>query len=149
MTISISYAVAAELVARYAHKGQIDKSDVPYVEHLEAVAAQVEGDDAKAVAWLHDIIEDTPIGPQDLHNMRFPKHIVDAVLLLTHTHESTRVEYLTRIREAEGEAGELARAVKKADILHNMSEERTIPGSEGERMKKRFTSDLALLEGES
>lgn len=143
--ITVSHAIAAELVARHAHSGQVDKRSEPYVDHLEAVAAQVEGDDAKATAWLHDIIEDTPIGEQDLRNMSFPKHVVEAVLLLTHTHESTRQEYLVRIRDAKGEAGELARAVKIADLRHNMSEERTLPGKEGERMRKRYIADLALL----
>lgn len=143
--INVKHAVAAELVARHAHSGQVDKRSEPYVLHLQAVAAQVEGDDAKAVAWLHDIIEDTPVGPQDLRNMSFPEHIVEAVLLLTHTHESTRQEYLVRIRDAEGEAGELAREVKVADLRHNMSEKRTLPGKEGERMRKRYVSDLALL----
>jgi len=115
------------------------------VHHLEAVAAQVTGDEMKAAAWLHDIIEDTPVGPQDLWNMGFSADVVDAVLLLTHSHESSRVEYLVRVRDAEGYAGDIARAVKAADIRHNMSEERALPGHEGERMRKRYVSDLALL----
>lgn len=140
-------AVRAELVARHAHQHQVDKRGAPYVHHLKAVADSVAGDDAKATGWLHDIIEDTPIGPQDLRNMAFPDYIIEAVLLLTHTHESTRVEYLTRIRDTDGYAGDLARTVKAADIRHNMSDERKIPGSEGERMRKRYLSDLELLEG--
>lgn len=143
--LSSSHAFSAEIVARNAHGTQVDKRGEPYVLHLKAVAAQVKGDDAKAVAWLHDIVEDTPVGPQDLRNMSFPEHIVEAVLLLTHTHESTRQEYLVRIRDAAGEAGELAREVKVADLRHNMSEKRTLPGKEGERMRKRYVSDLELL----
>lgn len=146
--IQVSQEVSAELVARHAHSGQVDKRSQPYVEHLEVVAAQVQGDDAKAVAWLHDIIEDTPVGPQDLRSMAFPEHIVEAVLLLTHTHESSRVEYLTRIRDADGYAGELARTVKRADLRHNMSAERRLPGKEGERMHKRYIEDLALLDSQ-
>jgi (p)ppGpp synthase/HD superfamily hydrolase len=148
--IATSQARGAEIVARNAHEHQLDKAGHPYVLHLEAVAAQVTGDEMKAAAWLHDIIEDTPVGPQDLRNMGFNDDVVEAVLLLTHTHESTREEYLVRIRDAKGYAGELARAVKAADIRHNMSEERALPGKEGERMRKRYIADFALLtEGDS
>ena len=140
-----SQALGAEIIARHAHEHQVDKGGRPYVLHLEAVAAQVHGDEMQATAWLHDIIEDTPVGEQDLRNMGFNDVVVEAVLLLTHTHESTRQEYLNRIRDAKGPAGELARAVKIADLRHNMSEERRLPGKEGERMHKRYVSDLALL----
>lgn len=145
----MNHARTAEIAARHAHRGQIDKRGEPYVLHLEAVAVQVTGDYAKAAAWLHDIIEDTPVDAQDLRNMRFPVAIVEAVLLLTHTHESTRAEYLARIRDAPGEAGELARAVKIADLRHNSSPARALSGNEGERMRRRYAADLALLVDDS
>ena len=147
--IQTSQARGAEIVARNAHEHQVDKAGHPYWHHLESVAAQVHGDEMKAAAWLHDIIEDTPVGPQDLRNMGFSDDVVEAVLLLTHTHETARVDYLLRIRNAKGYAGDIARAVKLADLRHNSSEERRIPGSEGDRMLKRYASDIALLTGEA
>ena len=51
----------AEIFARGAHAGQVDKSGVDYAEHLKAVAAMVATDDEKTVAFLHDVIEDTPV----------------------------------------------------------------------------------------
>jgi hypothetical protein len=51
----------AERIARVAHAGQKEESTGDdYIHHVERVAALVDGDDAKAVAWLHDVIEDNP-----------------------------------------------------------------------------------------
>ncbi len=49
----------AQSIAAAAHKGQVDKAGKPYIEHPAHVAASVQGDAAKAVAWLHDVVEDT------------------------------------------------------------------------------------------
>jgi hypothetical protein len=136
---------SAEIVGRTAHVGQVDKAGVDYSEHLKAVAAGVETDDAKAVAWLHDIVEDTPVGPQDLLNMGFPKHIVDAVLLLTHTHESTYEVYVLRIRDADGYAGSLARAVKLADLKHNCDPARDPGDGSLDWLHRRYAKSIALL----
>lgn len=45
----------AQSIAAAAHKGQVDKAGKPYIEHPAHVAASVQGDAAKAVAWLHDV----------------------------------------------------------------------------------------------
>lgn len=37
----------------------MNKAGEPYIGHLAHVAASVEGDKAKTVAWLHDVVEDT------------------------------------------------------------------------------------------
>lgn len=56
----------AQSIAAAAHKGQVDKAGKPYIEHPAHVAASVQGDAAKAVAWLHDVVEDTPLTFADL-----------------------------------------------------------------------------------
>mgnify|MGYP004585922421 CR=1 FL=1 len=48
----------AQRIAIEVHTGQVDKAGKPYIEHPAHVAASVDGDEAKAVAWLHDAIED-------------------------------------------------------------------------------------------
>jgi len=137
----------AEIIARAAHAGQVDKSGVDYAEHLKAVASMVGTDDEKVAAWLHDVLEDTPLGQQDLLNMGFPRYIVDAVLLLTHTHESTYVEYVTRIRNAPGYAGGLARAVKLADLKHNADPSRDPGDGSLDWLRKRYEKSIELLAG--
>ena len=58
----------AAQIATDAHRGQFRRDGVtPYISHPEAVAKRVEGDDlAEAIAWLHDVLEDTAIKVQDL-----------------------------------------------------------------------------------
>ena len=49
----------AEWVAECAHKGQVDKSGVDYIEHSKKVASLVTEEKEKIVAYLHDVLEDT------------------------------------------------------------------------------------------
>ena len=50
------------------HKNQKDKSGRPYILHPLHVMETVKTDDAKIVAILHDIIEDTDVTKEDLLN---------------------------------------------------------------------------------
>ena len=47
------------LLATRAHKGQIDKGGKPYILHPAYVADHVDGENAKCVAWLHDVVENS------------------------------------------------------------------------------------------
>ena len=51
---------AIELAANY-HAGQTDRGGTPYILHLLAVMMAVDGIEAKTIAVLHDILEDTPL----------------------------------------------------------------------------------------
>lgn len=131
----------AEIAARIAHAGQIDKIGVPYTEHLKAVASMVTSEDEKVVAWLHDIIEDTPVGAQDLRSIGFPPYIVDAVILLTHAHNVSHEDYLVEIRDAPGYPGALARNVKRADMKHNADPTRDA----GDWLRRRYEKGIAVI----
>ena len=50
----------ARAIAERAHAGQVDKAGKPYIGHPAHVAVSVEGDKAKAVAWLHDVSRTPP-----------------------------------------------------------------------------------------
>ena len=56
----------AEEIARKAHAGQVDKSGRSYIGHIERVANRVTSDEAKCVAWLHDVLEDSYVLNLDL-----------------------------------------------------------------------------------
>lgn len=51
-----------------SHKGQTDKSGMPYILHPWHVAEQMDDEDATCVALLHDTVEDTDITLDDLNN---------------------------------------------------------------------------------
>jgi Guanosine polyphosphate pyrophosphohydrolases/synthetases len=45
-------------IATMAHKGQVDKADVDYIEHPKYVASLVDADYEVATALLHDVVSD-------------------------------------------------------------------------------------------
>ncbi len=103
-------------VALEAHEGVVDKSGKPYILHPLRVMMQMESEDARITAVLHDVVEDSEATLEDLRAMGFPDNVVRAVGLLTHDKEA--VEYAAYIEAIKGDA--LARQVKIADLRHNM-----------------------------
>lgn len=104
----------AECIARKAHEGQVDKAGMPYIQHPAYVASLVKDDRAKAVAWLHDVVEDTDVTFEDLSALGIEDDIIAALRLLTHDKSVPYMEYIEGIK-----SNELARTVKLADLSHN------------------------------
>ena len=59
-------AELADEIARDAHAGQVDQAGDDYRSQLARLAERVDGDGTKAVAWLHEILEETPVTPEAL-----------------------------------------------------------------------------------
>jgi (p)ppGpp synthase/HD superfamily hydrolase len=119
MKKELDMVVAARDLALKAHKGQFRKDGkTPYFNHVAAVALMVDPNNLENVttAFLHDILEDTPMSSKDLSDLGFTDSIVDAVLLLTKFDHAPYMEYLKGIKE-----NPIARAVKIADMKHNLS----------------------------
>ena len=68
----------AEAFAKKAHEGQVDKSGKPYFGHPKAVAAMVEGEVEKTVAYLHDVVEDTGVTIDQIRSL-FGDEVADAI----------------------------------------------------------------------
>lgn len=133
----------AEAVARWMHRTQFDKRGVLYVCHLEAVADAV-SESATAAAWLHDVVEDTPLTMRTIRHM-FSPVTADAVDLLTHRPKKrTYFNYIHLIQNAEGKAGEIAREVKIADLRHNLSPDRRFPNDQS--IYRRHEKALRILD---
>src|SRR6187402_2103897 len=74
----------AERQARQAHAGQVEAlTGDDYIHHVERVVALVGDDEAKAVAWLHDVLEDTKVSADDLLAAGVSETVVEAVRALT------------------------------------------------------------------
>lgn len=123
----------AHEIAKRAHKGQVDKAGAPYILHPETVASFVTKDDEKIVAYLHDVIEDTPCQLRDLENVGFSSEIIKAVDLLTRKTGQSYKQYLKLVK-----TNELARVVKLADLKHNSDLSRLTHVTENDikRLKK-------------
>ena len=107
-------ALALDL-ATEAHRGQKrNHSRLPYITHPIAVAESVRPE-LKPIALLHDVLEATHLS-EDYLRLRFPAWIVDRVALLSRSGQPYD-RYLLLLG-----TDPPARAVKKADLDHNLSD---------------------------
>jgi (p)ppGpp synthase/HD superfamily hydrolase len=104
-----------------AHAGQIDRDGVPHIEHvIEVEAACLEFRD-RAVAFLHDVLEDSDATDDDLRRVGASEAVIADVHTLTRLKSETYEDYIARV-VAEGSAS--ARRVKIEDIRHNLARSR-------------------------
>ncbi|MGH8095885.1 MULTISPECIES: phosphohydrolase [Stenotrophomonas] len=137
----MDWVARARMLALEAHAGQVDKAGHPYIGHVGRVAAAVRGDDeAEAVAWLHDVIEDCPAFAGQVQ--AFPAPLQDAVRLLSRTSAADADTYYARIS-----ADPLALKVKLADIADNADEARlaSLDAATAERLRDKYRQALAAL----
>ena len=74
---------AAEYLAKQAFMGDTDKAGKPYFGHLERVADGVD-EPYKAIAYLHDLIEDKPAWSyDDLRDIGFSDFVIDGIDAVT------------------------------------------------------------------
>ncbi|KJQ76702.1 HD domain-containing protein [Streptococcus oralis] len=120
-------------IATKAHRGQFDKAGIDYIEHPIFVASQVDSEEEKAVALLHDVIEDSSVTAEELLNAGLPETVVTAVQILSKKKGQDYQTYLKTVK-----SNPLARAVKLADLKHNSDLLRleTITGKDLERLEK-------------
>ena len=70
-------------IAKAAHAGQTENAGLDYILHPLQVAAEVTTDEEKAVALLHDIIEDTDVTASEMLAKGLPDNVVEAGEALT------------------------------------------------------------------
>ena len=104
----------AEAIARQAHANQVDKSGKPYFGHIERVAARMTSDEARCVAYLHDILEDTDVLPEAEMRRIFGDEITDGVLSVTRFGKEPYDAFVRRAGR-----NPLGREVKIADLIDN------------------------------
>ncbi|HGP8365443.1 TPA: GTP pyrophosphokinase, partial [Streptococcus pneumoniae] len=110
-----------------------DKAGVDYIQHPLYVASQVNTEQEKAVALLHDVIEDSDITAADLFASGLSNEVVTAVQILTKKKGQSYQEYLGKVK-----SNNLARVVKLADLKHNsdLSRLKSVTNTDYERVKK-------------
>lgn len=128
----------AKDIATEAHKGQFRFDKVtPYIKHPEAVANLLNGQVEKAVAWLHDVLEDTDVTEDDLLKAGIPTLLVHYCHILNKNNYDSYTEYIMNAKKYE-----VTKNVKIADITHNSSDRPT------KRMKRKYEASLAYLHDE-
>ena len=109
----------ARSLATAAHAGQVDKQGRDYAAaHLAPVAALLRpyGDEAEAAGWLHDVLEDCGLAPDDLRAQGFPEVVVAAVDAVSRRPGATYGRLVERAA-----AHPLGRLVKLADNWVNLT----------------------------
>jgi (p)ppGpp synthase/HD superfamily hydrolase len=119
--ISAATLARCEAIARKYHAGQFRRDGVtPYITHPERVSSMAKSNLAKAVAFLHDTIEDTNATVADLIIAGVPQRVVDAVLALTKLPHEPYETYLVLVK-----MDPLALEVKILDIKDNLNDQPT------------------------
>ena len=102
------------------HGNQKRKQGTPYYLHPLAVAKMLKekgfSEDYQIAGLFHDLIEDTDATCEEIKNIS-NENIVEAVKLLTKTKGYVMSEYIGNI-----EKNDIAKMVKLADRIHNLSE---------------------------
>lgn len=111
---------ALVLVATH-FRGVRDQSGVPYVLHCLRVMMGVGSLDAKIVAVMHDLVEDTPVTIDDLRERGFSESVLAAVELVTHKDADSYEDYVVKIK-----SNAIAREVKLADLRDNLDPPRAL-----------------------
>ena len=128
----------ARAICLEKHAGQVDKGGEPYYLHPFAVADAVDGELAKTVAYLHDVVEDTDATLEWLEGQGFSAEVVEAVDAITRREDEEYFDYIERVGR-----NEVASAVKAADLKHNLD-----PSRKGAtpQMRERYERALSMLD---
>ncbi len=140
--VLLPLSALAERIAIEAHEGQTDKAGHPYIDHPRRVAARLDTDEEGAVAWLHDVIEDTAVTADHLRRAGLSDEVVVAVDALTHRPGEPRDLYLARVK-----GNRLATTVKLADVADNADLARLalLDAPTRTRLKSKYAETVRVL----
>ena len=134
---------------KQAHGDQL-YGDMPYWQHPRAVALtgrKIFGSkftsDAVKTAFLHDVVEDTRIGLDELRQLEFSSKVIEAVALLT---KDKTLTYTQNIEQIINSGNELAMMVKYADNFENYSGDKSSwDPARAASSQKKYLKSLNML----
>lgn len=150
--IAVEYALKAHAGQKYGesdysyHLHQVDQmvvkmykpkglsSDAPYSKEPGD-----EIDNLRAIAWGHDILEDTPTTTLDLHNAGLSDTVINAICAITKWEDLSYEEYIAHVK-----TNPLALKVKLCDTSANLWN--SIMEGNVKRINK-YTKQIQLLGG--
>lgn len=120
VTIGEADVRRARALAVDAHRGQVDKAGLPYIEHPTRVVGHLEDPTAEeaTVAWLHDVVEDTSVTLEDIE-AAFGSRVAGAVDAITCRPGESKLDYYARVK-----LNPIALTVKAADLSDNTDPKR-------------------------
>ena len=135
----LTYLKALRIAAK-AHRGQKDKAGKAYLWHPVKVSQGVHTKEAKVVALLHDVLEDSDYTIEALDFLSFNQK--QALLLLTHDKGESYLDYVARIK-----GHPLAREVKLSDLKQNSDSRRLkVVTKKDEERRRKYRKAIEILE---
>ena len=123
----------ARAIAESAHAGQVDKAGADYITQ------------ARIVALLHDVGEDSDWTLEGLRQEGFSDAVVNAVDALTHREDEDYFDAVRRARD-----NDLARTVKLADLADNSDRTRLgMVTEDDERRLRKYAEARAIILGDA
>ena len=133
---------AIEIAAK-AHTGQVDKAGQPYVLHPLRMMLAVSTLEARMVAVLHDVVEDTDVTLEQLQAEGFPASVLEAVEALTKRDGEDYEGFIGRVAP-----NAVAREVKLADLRDNADLSRIAEPTERDRARiEKYRRAIEYLQG--
>ena len=115
MKLNLQTYQAIKIMAE-VHKDHLRKDGIPYITHSIAVMLQMETEEEKQVAAMHDVFEmSNKYKFADLAMLGFSYDVIEALILITRDKKDTYKEYIEILAQSK-----LAIKVKLADLEHNL-----------------------------
>ena len=121
--------------ATQAHGDQM-YGEQPYMTHVEDVASGFTDPHLQRIAYLHDVVEDTGIGLDEIHE-RFGPEVGSAIDALTRREGEQYFDFIRRVNEHPE-----AKQVKLADLHANLKRQ------PHESLAQRYNKAIGILRGE-
>jgi hypothetical protein len=103
-------------IALTAHQGQKDKAGAPYILHPLRLMQQMQDENERITAVLHDVTEDSRYTIESLRKEGFSKKVIAALECLTKDDGEPYESYIDRVK-----LNPLAKKVKLADLKDNLN----------------------------
>jgi hypothetical protein len=135
----------AVAIAAQAHLGQVDKAGAPYLLHPLRLMLQMEANDERIVAVLHDVVEDSDWSLERLREEGFSEVVLGAIDSVTRREDETYEEFVLRASR-----NPIGRRVKRADLEDNSDLSRiSNPTARDHERVAKYERAMALLDGTS
>jgi hypothetical protein len=121
-------AEVARVVARRVHGDQVTRFGEPVIEHVERVASALPAD-ARALAYLHDVLEAGDAGRGELRALALSDDERSVLALLARRPDESYERYVMSIARASGTVGALARVIKLADLDDHLRHRQVATGA--------------------
>lgn len=112
---------------------KVDKTNNSYMIHLLHVSQDFQNERKKALALMHDVLEDTFVTEEDLKKLGYEDSFIKTLNILTNIYDNYEF-YIDKIIESNNQE---AIEIKIKDLLHNM---------DVTRLKKITKKDLKRIE---